>query len=170
MCPVPEHLPSPFAGMDDRVARPGDPDLDLHVTGLRITEVVILAGAYMTEFTVTFDASGGGGYWSEAATGEGGFPDRMTRCEITAGLVMQPGFGWLLDLMLGRLEAWRADGALVAVTGAPGKWTLLHSPRHPAGPMVLVPRGGLRDGSAREEAAAAPPSALEMLTAAACAR
>lgn len=51
--------------------------------------------------------------------------------------------------MIRRLEAWRADRSLVAVPMAPGKWTLLHCPQHPAGTMVPIPR---TDPSDREAA------------------
>jgi hypothetical protein len=137
-----ERLPSMFANVDDRIAKPGDPDLDMHLTGLRIASVVTLDTDGMTEFTVTFATGEAAGFWIDTGTGERVYPDQVTSVDLAAGLAMRPGAGWLLNFMLRRLEAWRADAALVAMTGAPGKWTLLYCPRHPAGEIVPVPRTG----------------------------
>lgn len=140
-------LSSMFANIDDRVARPGDPDLDMHLTGLRIAELVVLPGD-MTELALTFDASEAAGWWLDAETLERVYPDKVSSVELAAGYGMAPGFRHLSDIMLRRLETWRADRALVAVTGAPGKWTLLHCPQHPAGTMVPIPRTSREDGNA----------------------
>ncbi len=108
-----------------------------------------MAVGRMTEVAVTFDSSEAAGFWIEAAPGERVFPDTVSSVELTAGFGMLPGSRWLLDLMIRRLEAWRANRSLVAVTMAPGKWTLLHCPQHPAGTMVPIPR---TDPSDREAA------------------
>jgi hypothetical protein len=129
-----------FASIDDRIAKPGDPDLDFHLTGLRIDELVVLHAAPMTEITLTFDTSEAAGFWIDSRTRERVFPNTVSTVEITGGFGMLPGSRWLLSLMIRRVEAWRADQALVAVTMAPGKWTLLHCPQHPAGTMVPMPR------------------------------
>jgi hypothetical protein len=135
-------LPDLFANIDDRIAKPGDPGLDCHLTGLRIAALVILPGDRITERTLTFDTREAAGFWADPETGGRVFPDTVTSLEITAGLGMRPGFRHLADIMLRRLEAWRADAALIALTSAPGKWTLLHCPDHPAGALVPVPRTG----------------------------
>lgn len=139
-------LSSIFAGIDDRIAKPGDPDLDFHLTGLRVAELVVLPASRMTEITLTFDTGEAAGFWIDSRTRERVFPDRVSSVEITGGFGMLPGSRWLLDLMIRRLEAWRADRALVAVTMAPGRWTLLHCPQHPAGTMVPIPRTQGSDG------------------------
>src|SRR5262249_42649881 len=132
--------PSPFAGLDGRIAKPGDSDLDFHLTGLRVAELLVLHTGRMTEITLTFDTSEAAGFWIDPRTHERVFPDTVSSVEITRGFGMLPGSRWLLTLMIRRVEAWRANHALVAVTMAPGKWTLLHCPQHPAGTMVPMPR------------------------------
>lgn len=145
-----ERLPSMFANIDDRIAKPGDPDLDLHLTGLRVASVVVLPADGLTEVAIDFATDGAAGFWVDPSTGERFFPDRVTMVEITGGFGMKPGSRWLLDVMIGRLEAWRSDAALVAATGAPGKWTLLHCPQHPEGAMVPMPRAELTGKAASD--------------------
>lgn len=135
-------LSAALAILGDRVAKPGDPDLDMHLTGLRIAELVVLPDADgMTEFTLVFETSEAAGFWIDLGTGECFYPDQVKNFEWTGAVAMAPGFGHMMDVMIRRLEAWRADGSLVAVTAAPGKWTLLHCPQHPAGMLVPLPRG-----------------------------
>ena len=127
---------------DARLAMPGDPDLDCHLFGLRLREIVTIPGDdYDVEVTIDYDVSEAGGFWTDASTGQRVVPDRVTRTYCTFGLKMQPGYEYLLDDMIGRLEAWQRDKAVIAMTAAPGKWTLLHCPGHPAGSQVVYPRG-----------------------------
>lgn len=125
-----------------QVAKPGDPGLDIHITGLRIAELVVLPADQVTRLAVTFDTSEAAGFWIDSSTGERVIPDTVTSYEITAGLRVAPGYELLLHMMISRLEAWQADRSLITSTSAPGKWTLLHCPGHPAGGMVPIPRTG----------------------------
>lgn len=128
--------------IDPRIAEPGDPDLDLHLTGLCIDSLVVTRAAdYDAECVLTFALGGAGGWWADASTGERVFPDRFTHASVTFGIQMQPGFAYLLDTVIETLEAWSADRSPLAMTCAPGKWTLLHCPGHPAGTVAVVPRG-----------------------------
>lgn len=83
-------LSSMFANIDDRIAKPGDPDLDVHATGLRVADLVVMAAGRMTKVAVTFDTSEAAGFWMEAATGERVFPDTVSSVELTAGFGMLP--------------------------------------------------------------------------------
>jgi len=124
-----------------RVAMPGDSDLDCHLTGLRLQSVVVMpTDDYDAEVTLAYDTTGAAGWWTDRETGETVFPDRVTSLENCFGLVMESGFTHVLDAMIARLEAWSADGSLLAMTCAPRKWTLLHCPGHPAGTQVVIPR------------------------------
>jgi hypothetical protein len=66
-------------------------------------------------------------------------PDRVTSLAATFGIRMDDGYAHLAQEMVDRLSAWCADGALIAMTAAPRKWTLLHCPQHPAGEIVIYP-------------------------------
>ncbi len=140
---------SVFAGLDDRIAKPGDPDLDFHLTGLRVAELVVVEAAQATEITLTFDTSEAAGWWVDYPAGERFYPDTVESVEVFGGFGMKPGSRWLLNLMIRHVEAWRADRALVVVTMAPEKWALLYCPGHPAGTMVPFPRTVSGDGTSR---------------------
>jgi len=125
-----------------RVAFPGDPGLDCHLTGLRLASVVTVRSQdYDIEAALEFDASEAAGWWVEDATGQRVVPTQVTSLSATFGVKLPDDMGRVADLMLERLSAWASDGALMAMTSAPGKWTLLYCPGHPAGEQVVYPRG-----------------------------
>ena len=128
--------------LDDRIAKPGDPDLDCFLTGLRLASVVDVGDAdgYTVEAALEFDTTGAAGWWIEAATGEQVFPASVTSLRAEFGVWLEPEFAHLAAALLRRLSAWVADGSLIAMTSAPGKWTLLRCPGHPAGAVVVFPR------------------------------
>lgn len=139
---------------DDRLAMPGDPDLDCMLTGLRLASIVATdSSEHDVEATLTFDTSGAAGYWTDSATGWTVYPDTVKSLDITFGVSLDSGFVHLAAEMTKRLSAWCADGALIAMTSAPGKWTLLRCPGHPAGGEVPIPRS-----PARRDIAATPES------------
>jgi hypothetical protein len=124
-----------------RVAKPGDPDLDLELAGLRLASVDAHGGGdYDLEVTAGFDTAEATGWWIEAGTGEKVSPDRVAELTMAFGVKLGDGHGHLAAVMLGRLEAWARDGAAVTMTSAPGKWTLLLCPGHPAGEVMVIPR------------------------------
>jgi hypothetical protein len=130
-----------LADLDERIAKPGDPDLDLHLTGLRIAALVINYDKRMTEVLITFDTSEAAGFWINHSTGERFIPETVTSVDISGGIGMTPGNEWLLSFMVDRLTAWEASGALITVASSPGKeWQLLYSPLHPDGEIVPFPR------------------------------
>lgn len=130
----------PEQRIEDRIALPGDPDLDCMLTGLRLASMVATeTGEYDVEVTLDFDTSEAAGWWIDE-DGEQVFPDRVTKLEITYGVVMDEGFEHLAERMTERLGAWGKDRALIAMTSAPGKWTLLRCPGHPAGEQMAIPR------------------------------
>lgn len=138
---------------DPRLAMPGDPDLDCHLFGLRLKEIVALPGEdYDAEVTITYDITEASGFWTDAATGQRVIPDRVTTLTTTFGLRMLPGFDFMVEDMISRLEAWQRDRSVVALTAAPGKWTVLHCPEHPAGSLVVWPRGDLQSGEGEGKA------------------
>ena len=130
----------PDQRLDARVAQPGDTDLDFMVTGLRLASMTALDGDYDAEAILTFDTSEAAGWWTDSQTGEQHFPDQINHVEITCGFAMLDGYGQLAEEMIRRLGAWGKDRALIAVTSAPHKWTLLRCPQHPAGEVVVLPR------------------------------
>lgn len=150
MRPRSETAVQAMANEREGVAQPGDPDLDLHLIGLRIAELVVLPNDEMTDLVLTLDTRESAGFWTDSSTGERFYPDTVTSCAITAGLRMEPGYEYLLDMMIARLEAWKADKELITVTGAPGRWTLLYCPGHPAGQTVPIPRTGAPRTEPRE--------------------
>ena len=137
---------TPAVRLGPMVAHPGDPDLDCHLTGLTITDIVTSTDGPLTEAIITFGTSEATGFWNDSLTGERVIPSEVTSVETVFGLRMRPGTRWILDTVMMRLYAWRHDGALVTMTSAPGKWTLLYCPQHPAGEIVPVPRGDNLEG------------------------
>lgn len=132
----------------DRVARPGDPDLDCHLTGLRLASVVATDSTeHDLEATLTFDTSDAAGWWKDSKTGERVFPERVTELHSTFGFTLEDGWQFLAERLIGRLSAWSADGALIAMTAAPGKFTRLYCLGHPAGEEAVIPRSALPSGS-----------------------
>jgi hypothetical protein len=133
---------------DERVAFPGDPDLDCHLTGLRLTSVVATDSTeHDLEATLAFDTSDTAGWWKDSRTGERVFPERVTELNITFGVTLADGFAFLAERLVRRLSAWSTDGALIAMTAAPGKFTRLYCPGHPAGGEAVIPRSALPSGS-----------------------
>jgi hypothetical protein len=128
--------------LDGRIAKPGDPDLDCFLTGLKLSSVTDLGDAdgYTIEARLEFDTSEAAGWWRDAGTGEQFFPDRVTSLSAEFGVTLDAGFEYLGAALLCRLSAWTADCSLIAMTSAPGKWTLLRCPGHPAGAEVVFPR------------------------------
>ena len=125
---------------DPRLAAPGDPDLDCHLTGVRIAEVVVLRDTgYDAEVNLTFDTSAASGFWRDAQDGEIFYPDTVTSLEAVFGLRMDPGYELLLEWLIGRLEMWRENETGLVMTSAPGKWTVLHPPGRPD-EMAPIPR------------------------------
>jgi hypothetical protein len=125
------------AQVDARIARPGDPDLDCHLAGLRLSSVVTSGSdEYTTEAVLEFATADAGGYWTDQATGERVYPDSVTSVSCCFGYAMEPGFEDLAQWQLDVLCAWRDHGSFIEVTCAPGKWTRLHG----AGLTVVIPR------------------------------
>jgi hypothetical protein len=130
--------------LGDLIASPGDPDLDCYLTGLRLTSVVATDGTeYDLEATLSFDTSDATGWWTDSATGEQVYPDRVTELNMTFGLAMAEGFAFLAEDLVRRLSVWSTDRALITMTAAPGKWNFLYCPGHPAGEQAIVPRSAL---------------------------
>lgn len=128
--------------VEQQIAMPDDTDLDCHLAGLRIDEVVATwGGTHDLEGIIKFGTGDAIGWWIDSHTGEKVYPDEVTSSESCFGLDMAPGFKWLLRRQIAILEAWSADRALVVMTSAPGKWTLLTSLGHRAGREVVLPRG-----------------------------
>jgi hypothetical protein len=98
------------------------------------------AAEFDVEVHLDFDTSEAAGWWTDSNTGERVFPDRVTELNSTFGVRMADGYAHLAREMVRRLVEWCADGSLIAMTSAPGKWTLLHCPLHAAGEMVVLPR------------------------------
>jgi hypothetical protein len=129
-------------GLPSEVAQPGDPDLDCHIFGLRLGPVVVApVSDYTLEATVEFDASEAAGWWTDTQTGERVFPDKVTEFSYTFGLRLEDGHEYLAAALMERMSAWAKSGALIALTSAPGKWTLLHCPDSPGSSFVVLSRG-----------------------------
>jgi hypothetical protein len=86
------------------------------------------------------DTSEAAGWWIDSAIGERVFPDRVTSLEATFGVRLEDGYAHLAQEVVDRLSAWCAAATVMGMTSAPGGWTLLHCPLHPAGEMVVYPR------------------------------
>jgi hypothetical protein len=102
----------------DRYAEPGDPDLDLDVSGVRL-RAVVAEGA-----EVLLLLSGGGGRLRDADTG---LMTDVDSVEGDARVQCEPGdedAGWF-RFLVGRLEGWRDRGTELRMCGAPGKATVL---------------------------------------------
>jgi hypothetical protein len=125
---------------DSRLAMPGDPDLDMHLTGVRIGSVVVMRGTeWDAEVTLTFATDGASGWWRDTADGEVVYPDSVTTLEAVFGLRMDAGHELLLEWLIGRLESWREEGCALTMTSAPGKWTGL-APSERPGELAAIPR------------------------------
>ena len=125
---------------DSRLAMPGDPDLDMHLTGVRIESVVVVRDTeWDAEVTLTFATEGASGWWRDTGDGEIVYPDSVTTLEAVFGLRMDAGYELLLEWLIGRLESWREEGCALTTTSAPGKWTALHPPDRP-GELAAIPR------------------------------
>ncbi len=74
-----------FAGIDARIAKPGNPDLDFHLTGLRVAEIAVLPAGRITEITLTFDTSEAAGFWIDSGTRECVFHQRAAPHAVRAG-------------------------------------------------------------------------------------
>lgn len=127
-----------------KIALPGDPDLDCHLTGLRIQAVISAPDDFGTEVILTFATEAASGWWVDSATGRRVQLTRIRELEAVYGIKMRPGWGILALAMTTRLEAWRDDRAPVEMTSAPGRWALLNSPGHPVGSQVVLPLAGFR--------------------------
>ena len=125
---------------DSRLAMPGDPDLDMHLTGVRIESVVVVRDTeWDAEVTLTFATEGASGWWRDTGDGEIVYPESVSALEAVFGLRMDAGHELLLEWLIGRLESWREEGCVLTMTSAPGKWTALHPPDRP-GDLVAIPR------------------------------
>ena len=71
------------------------------------------------------------------------FPERVTELHSTFGVTLDDGFQFLAERLVRRLSAWSTDRALIAMTAAPGKFTRLDCPGHPAGEEAVIPRSVL---------------------------
>lgn len=120
---------------DDLIARPGDPALDCHLTGLRLSAVIESpTGGYQFEATLGFDGSEASGWW--VSDGERADIAEVTRLDISYGYDVLPEYELHAMLQRSRLREWRDTGAVIEMTSAPGKWTLLSS----GDQRVVVPR------------------------------
>jgi hypothetical protein len=125
---------------DSRLAMPGDPDLDMHLTGVRIASVVVMRGTeWDAEVTLTFATDGASGWWRDTEDGDVVYPESVTALEAVFGLRMDAGYELVLEWLIGRLESWREEGCALTMTSAPGKWTALHPPERP-GELAALPR------------------------------
>lgn len=129
-----------FDGADDWTAQPGDPALDLHLTGLRVAAVVIVPLTDTIEVAITFDTGRAAGFRADPGTGTQARLGMVTHTGIAASFSRCPASLRMVRIAAALLEAWRADGAPVELTMAPGKWTRLHCPGHPAGSTIPLPR------------------------------
>lgn len=133
------------------VARPGDDDLDCILHGLRISPSPIITtgdsdAGFTLEARIAFDASQATGWWIDAE-GERVWPDRVMRVEVMFGIHLAAGYEYLAAEVMQVLSAWAKDAAPVTMTAAPGKWTLLSCPGHPAGTGVVIPRSSIGSGA-----------------------
>lgn len=115
---------------DDLTARPGDPDLDCCLTGLRIAGLVTSGGGDLVLALCDMDAAG----WRTLADGSVTSPS---------------GLGFALSLAVPEtdlvprewqdaiLRAWAQSGAYVTLTSARGRLTVL---RGADGRTVVLPR------------------------------
>ena len=129
-----------FDGADDWTAQPGDPALDLHLTGLRVAAVVIVPLTDTIDVVITFDTSQAAGFQADPGTGTQARLGMVTHTGIAASFSKCPASQQMVHIAADWLEAWRADAAPVELTMAPGKWTRLHCPDHPAGSTIPLPR------------------------------
>lgn len=109
----------------DRVAKPGDPDLDYDLDGVTITAVI--AADEPRELLVR--TIGGYGWWIDTATGERvdfppGDPDACVR-DGEMGACMPTMPGWLWRRYVATLERWRDQATPLRIVSAPGRATLL---------------------------------------------
>jgi hypothetical protein len=131
--------------MDDRIARPGDPDLDCILHGLRLGTTPIVntedtGEGFTLEMLIDFDTTQATGWWIDSRTGEQVWPDTVRSLEMTFGVTFDSGHEHLAVGIMRRLRGWANDAAPITMTSAPGKWTLLSCPGHPAGSELPVPR------------------------------
>lgn len=123
--------------IEDMIAKPGDPELDCHLMGLRLASIAPAdTGTYDLECLLLFDTRQAQGSWTDSVTGKRVVPDTVTELTITFGVQMEEGYGHLAAAMLGRLEGWASACVPVEMFSAPGKWTLLRSPAD----EVVIPR------------------------------
>ncbi len=128
------------ADIERQVAMPGDPDIDCFLMGLRLTSVVAAQNdEFDQEVMLDFDTTKAVGWWIEPS-GERVYPDPVTRLQSTYGVQMAPGFAHVARQVTAVLSAWAEDSYLITMTSAPGKWTLLCCPGHPAGQYTVIPR------------------------------
>jgi hypothetical protein len=122
---------------DPLVANPGDPDLDLHLSGLLIASYLMLpAGPDAAEFMIAYHTSLATGWWLTPLAGRF-VPERVTAASHTF-IVSGPACGAAAE----RLRLWYTQGRRVAWTSAPGKRCLLRT-AGPADSQLLVVRRGL---------------------------
>jgi hypothetical protein len=129
---------------DSRLAAPGDPDLDCFLEGLRLGPVVASGSdgddrGYHIEMMIEFDTTEAAGWWLDN-TDTPVVPDRITSLTVTFGATFDPGHEHRALAMIDRLTAWAKSGAVLTMSAAPGKWTRLSSPGHPAGSELPIPR------------------------------
>lgn len=109
----------------DRVAQPGDPDLDCDIHDVTLTAVVALN----EEREVLIRAVGGSGRWNGVQVAEVASLDYRCRLPDT------PDDWW--RRYIGQLEEWRDTGTLLRMCCAPGRVTSLVETRTR---FLLLPR------------------------------
>jgi hypothetical protein len=125
-------------------AAPGDANLDLHLTGLRVRDVVVADVApRRVDVVITFDTSQARGWW-DGVNGERVTLDVVDEFQACFGLRLLPGVR-VLDQMVDRLQAWRAAGTDLAMTSAPGRDSMLSAAGYRSGGIVVVPREATGD-------------------------
>ena len=121
----------------DRLAKPGDPDLELDLSGVILDSVMRLGDE------IVFGWHGGLGVMT---SDDGVTGDSMNVGGTAAfGYKMDPGYEHLLDRIVARLEEWRVEGTMLRLTCAPGRYSVLASDETDRKTWVPIPNGRSHD-------------------------
>ena len=125
--------------MHEDIARPGDPDLDTHLSGLRLTSVTRTSWPGMhADLILQFSLDDAGGWWADEKSGRRRTPGGGMSFMLAAGMELLPGCEGLADDLTADLQHWAHSGAFIEMTSAPGRFTMLRSGRQ----KIFLPRSG----------------------------